>query len=96
MIHGTLRERLENFICEHENGCQDDRCILRAAEEWVEEMEARGYPKREMVLLGLAFQAYLARDRAANLKLTAYETAISNFVAKKAETKLAPVLALVR
>jgi hypothetical protein len=96
MINGALRERLENFICEHENGCQDERCMLRAAEEWVDEMEARGYPKKEMILLGLAFQAYLTRDRQARAKLTSYEAAISNFVTKRAEAKLAPVLTLVR
>lgn len=95
MIPAALRKRLENFICEHTD-CAHDQCMLKEAEDWVEEMKARGYPSHELLLLGLAYQAYVARDQASKAKLGAYEAAISGYVAKKARTQMAPVLKMVR
>jgi hypothetical protein len=97
MIPEELRVRLQSFICEHKvENCNDEDCMLRAAEVWVSEMESRGYPHDELILLGLAYQAYLARERVAKMKLGAYETAISAFVAKQASTDPADVLKLIR
>ncbi len=94
MITKELRERLEVFICDHID-CTDEVCVLRAAQGWVKEMQTRGYPEHEMLLLGLAFQAYLSNDRLAKKKISAYETAISSFVAVKSTTEVAPVIKLV-
>jgi hypothetical protein len=94
MITKELRQRLEIFICDHID-CEDEVCVLRAAQGWVKEMQIRGYPEHEMLLLGLAFQAYLAKDVVAKKKIGAYETAISTVVAQKALTNLAPVMKLV-
>lgn len=97
MISKELRTRLTNFICEHQNeDCNDETCTLNAAERWVHDLEVRGYPREEMILLALAYQAYLARERVAKMKIGAYESAISDFVAKRAATEPAEVLKLVR
>lgn len=97
MIPNELRTRLQSFICEHKHeDCRDENCMLRTAEDWVRDMADRGYPSDEMVLLGLAYQAYVARERVAKMKIGAYESAISGFVAKRATTDVAPVIRLVR
>ncbi len=95
MIPPELRHRLEEFICDH-IACKDADCVLKAAQNWVKDMTRRGHPEHEMLLFGLAYQAFLARDRMAKQKIGGYEAAFSTLVAERAMREKAPVIKLVR
>lgn len=66
MISRKLRARLETFISEHGEceGEENNPCIFEAVSNWVDELAARGYPRKELLLLGLAYQVYLGREAA--------------------------------
>jgi hypothetical protein len=84
MIHPVVRARLERFLADHgeDDSCEDQVCIVDLAQEWVTQMRARGYPEHELLLLGVAYQAYIASKRAADRQVAAYQAAIASFVAK--------------